>query len=139
MEWIPSDLTGASCMDPFVVFQSFNNLATCFSIFGVPEHTDSTGPTLTAKEGHRLNVNSTFGTLVGDCLRQYCEVPDPELEGCDLMGYTPSNYYRIFILPRQEFETTTCRSVDNDVNQDIGGVGVHLPGAYCLMTFHKTC
>ncbi|KOC17349.1 hypothetical protein AFLA70_297g001371 [Aspergillus flavus AF70] len=126
MEWIPSDLSGASCMDPFVVFQSFDHLATCFSIFGLPQHADSTGPTLTEKDGYRVNVNSTFGTLVGDCLRQYCEVPDPELEGCDLESYTPSDYYRVFTRPSQEFETTTCRSVDNDVNQDIGGVGVLL-------------
>ncbi|OGM40222.1 hypothetical protein ABOM_010858 [Aspergillus bombycis] len=127
MEWIPSDLSGASCMDPLVVFQSFDHLATCFSIFGLPEHTDTAGPTLTGKkEGYRLNVNSTFGALVGDCLRQYCEVPDPELEGCDLEGYTPSEYYRVFTLPRPEFKTTTCTSVDNDVNQDIGGVGVLL-------------
>ncbi|KAB8230184.1 uncharacterized protein BDW43DRAFT_286411 [Aspergillus alliaceus] len=126
MAWTPSDLSGASCMDPFVVFQSFNNLATCFSIFGLPEHTDGEGLTSSQKEGYHLSANSTFGNLIGDCLNQYCEVPDPELEGCDTLGRTPDGYYRVFIYPRQEFKTVTCDSVDNDVNDDIGGVGVLL-------------
>ncbi|KAF7594255.1 hypothetical protein BBP40_009807 [Aspergillus hancockii] len=125
MVWNPSDLTGTSCMDPSAAFESFDNFATCFGIFGLSGDTAKSRFD-SVNEGYYLHVNSTFGHLIGDCLAQYCEVPDPALEGCDSLGYDADDYYRLWTHPRQEFKTVTCNSVDNDANQDLGGVGVLL-------------
>lgn len=127
-----------SCMDPSVSFGSFGNLFHCFQIYGLPQQDSSTrsaaaifrdygGWDNAVEKGYYLHANSTFGAMIGECLDQYCHNPDPELGGCDQPGHSRDKYYKLYGPSMPKFETSSCESINDDPNDDLGGIGVYLP------------
>lgn len=119
----PWNLT-AGCLDPASAFLSPYSLYQCFQVFLRPENfEDWEGNYLASND--TIGPNTTFGTMIGECLQQYCLQPDPGLGGCDYTTFFwPTDGYSMFPHPYPMFSSPACSRISLTVNQDLCGPGV---------------
>jgi hypothetical protein len=99
--------TNSLCVDPKYVFQSFDNLGSCYNAIG-----DAIG--------------SEFNNVMETCLNDYCRNPYPDLGGCGKWNGTASFPFVVNTTKGNQYfwNNVTCAGVSKGVNTDIGGPGV---------------
>lgn len=131
-----------NCSNPTDVFSSSKDLADCFSTHGSPlrfETNEFSDYDLHERDeywfmGYNVSMNSTFGTVIGSCIDQYCENPDPGLQGCSNFKATPQTSSRIIWSGTWNnsgsglmgFAAPGCTHLNTALNEDFVGPGVSL-------------
>jgi hypothetical protein len=111
-------LSEAECLDPAKAFFSPYSLYHCYQFFS--QNND-------ASDGGLIAINSTFGIMIGECIKQYCLQPDPALNGCLQPPYLGrTEWYRMDDDPYISFYAYDCYAINTALNADFSGPGVLL-------------
>jgi len=116
----------AACHNATFAFQSLETVNRCFftpyNSSLSPEFEDSWD--VWGVPGNSLNVSlcdqaTGLSSVFDNCLKQYCQSPDPDLGGCPFTDMSASAGYC-----NTTGEIGMCDNIVRTVNPDIGGIGV---------------
>lgn len=105
------------CLNPAYAFSSSQSLSRCFQVF--EDERSSTSSDNYGYNSSYVDRYSTFGRLIGECIDQYCDKPNPALGGC---GPGTMNNWGV----GSHFIAANCESVNTVSNEDFSGPGVFL-------------